>query len=215
MKRIVKNISRLICGAGLLALVVSCEKKEMDPSSPGSPVLYIRGNFKDTDLQWTIGNTSVAGTTFIGLQADSLVRHFIFTAGDTVKPLFPRISFDFINYSNTSGNISADLDNTFTKGVKSMTSRYFNPANPYQLNTVTVEIADNSEYYSTQTFVNTPVSDSNFVRVDSVKDLTWKDGIPYKIIYLSFECKLEHDNPADSLLFNLKNGKAVIAFPRQ
>jgi len=212
MKTIKNSQVLLALGFVLMVLLNSCQKTELPPSNVGEPRLFVRGNFNNQDLDYTIGNTTIQGTPVV-LNDTNAARTFNFSFSDFANPNGIKINLSFVNHSPQFGDLNTDLDNTFVPGNKVIADIFPSPANPLQLSTFTISLTDSSVVYSSRKYFSLP--DSSFCKIDSVSDLTWLDNITYKMVYLSFNCSMIKQSTPDSTFYQFKNAKAVIAFPKQ
>lgn len=212
--KIKKNkLVKLACGIGLLTLGFACQKTELEPSIYGDPILFVRGKFKDKIVDLTVGKPGISGTPFIFQDSLNVARVYAFTLFDSLTLFSPTVTLSFINYAASTGSLAADIDSTFKPGNKEIAELFNVPTNPFQLNTFTFEIADTADYYTSRKLF----TDDSYCKIDSVKDRTWYDDKLYKLVYLSFSCKVVRaNNPLDSSrFFDFSEGKATLAFPKK
>ncbi len=194
-------------------LLPSCEKNELPPVSEASPVLMAQGTFKGEGYTWTVDGSSVEGSTWVADSNAGLFPHaFVFSfSGKGVSGTLPSLKFYFNNHSLTFGEINNQIDSTFQPGLKEFTSVFVNPVNPFNLNSVAIEMKDSTNTYSSIT-MDSLTTYTCFI--DSTKIITWKDEKPYQMVYLHFTCMLAGLNSPFNL-WPFTNGKAVLAFPRE
>ncbi|MEI6575422.1 MAG: hypothetical protein WCO63_04515 [Bacteroidota bacterium] len=214
--KITQNIYYLLAyGLLLIATLSACQKTDLPPSKTGDPRLFIRGTFKNKNVDLSIGNSSVTGTPEMKyVSEDSMnVPTFIFNIVDNQNPSGLSVKLSFVNYASQFGVINnRDLDSTFKPGNKKIDNYFYNPANPFRLNTCTFLVSDSTGNYSSRKFS----PDNSYCVIDSVSDLVWFDHKTYKMIYLSFNVMMTSTPFPDSTTFlPFSNGKAVIAFPKE
>jgi hypothetical protein len=210
---IINRIKWSIMGAalGFITLSGGCKKAELPPPVTGEPVLSFSGVFNNDTINMAIGVASMSGYTSILDDSMNNVRTFVFSFGDYLNPAEPSLAFSFINYKAPFSSVNADLDSTFTLGFVDIAT-YFPPqSNPLQLNTFRLDYYDIQEQYTSQILF----ADTSYCRIDSTRDITWKDGNDYKMVYLSLSMTLRRTNTLDSTFFPLTQGKAVLAFPKE
>lgn len=192
-------------------LLMSCEKNELDPDTPGSPVLYVQGTMNGIDLLWTAGESESMVVSQNNINTLPPSFSFYMLDSNMNGSAYASIRFTFISYSDSMTSLNTALDSTFIQGPKEFAPFFPSPVNPLNLNTVLIEFQDSTGMYY-------PVPDSGLVVnanffIDSTRNMIWKDGNPYTLVYLHFECPLYLFNtPGMGLPFT--DGKAVLAFRR-
>lgn len=196
---------------GLMTLSNGCKKTELPPTVTGEPVLSFKGIFNNDTINMAVGAGSMSGYPSILDDSMNNVRTFIFSFSDDFNPIEPSVAFNFINYKAPFSSVNTDLDSTFAPGFVDIAT-YFPPqSNPLQLSTFRLDYHDTQDQYTSQILF----ADSSYCRIDSTRDITWKDGNDYKIVYLSLSMNLRRANIIDSIFFPLTQGKAVLAFPKE
>lgn len=192
---------------------ISCTEEELEPSENYSYILNFKGkilNGVDTSLFSISPGNGVVADAYSIIDGNN-VRQFIFDFNDTTGSnnynLF-ELGFVSVGYANIFYEYNDDLDSTLMKGKKMF--MHPDPISPEQFNTffLTVGKADDV-FYS--------VYDSTHydtIRIDSVGNINWFDGIDYKLVYLSFPfCSLISKSSANKI--TLLDCEAILAFRRE
>ncbi|MHC1706394.1 MAG: hypothetical protein AB9842_02605 [Bacteroidales bacterium] len=209
--KISRNIkASFLCCLGMTAMLAGCGKSELPPSIEGDPVLFVKGKFRNHDINMMIDDSAFLGLHAIMEDPINTIRSYWFQVNKYTSSPVSGLVFQFVNYKTPYGDLNTDIDSTFIPGNKMLSPYFPSGTNPFNLNTMTISVDGTDGNYTSQLFFN----DSSYVLIDSVRDNTWRDGITYKMIYLSFSANLRSANIMDSLYYPFTEGKALIAFPK-